>query len=182
MVYPKLTYGRDMRAVGLIVAGILLTGCSAGGDTQNASEPPPSVAIETPPVPEPTKEAEPETSNEPRPCEDVMFQRAQGTIRAQQSAFAASDYEAARAYASNGFRSTVSVEQFQQIIEGDYAFLLNDPTLTFTECRRRGDSALIRVDVSGSPVTVMVYGVVLENDSWFIDAATVAGVRQDVTT
>lgn len=171
-----------MRAVGVVVAGILLTGCTTGVDTQSASDPAPSVAVETPPTPELADDEQPESSNEPRPCEDVMFQRAQGTIRAQQSALAASDYEAARAYASNGFRSTVSVEQFQQIIEGDYAFLLDDPALTFTECQRRGDSALIRVDVSGSPVTVMVYGVVLENDSWFIDAATVAGVRQDVTT
>ena len=111
-----------------------------------------------------------------------MFQRAQGTIRAQQNALAKSDFEAARAYASDNFRSGVSVDQFQGIIEGNYSFLLEDPTLTFVDCQRRGDSALIRVEVAGSPVTIMLYGVVLENDSWFIDAASVAGTRDAVTT
>jgi len=38
------------------------------------------------------------------------------------------------------------------------------------------------VEVAGSPVTIMLYGVVLENDSWFIDAASVAGTRDAVTT
>jgi hypothetical protein len=111
-----------------------------------------------------------------------MFQRAQGTIRAQQSALAATDFEAARAYSSDGFRSGVTVEQFQTIIEANYAFLLDDPVLTFIDCQRRGDSAILRVEVEGSPITVMLYGVVLENDSWFIDAASVAGTRDAVTT
>lgn len=111
-----------------------------------------------------------------------MFQRAQGTIRAQQKALADSDFEAARSYSSQGFRSGVSVEQFQAIIEGSYEFLLEDPDITFVDCQRRNDSALIRVEVAGSPVTIMLYGVVLENESWFIDAASVAGTRDDVTT
>jgi hypothetical protein len=111
-----------------------------------------------------------------------MFQRAQGTIRAQQSALAQSDFEAARAFASDDFRSGVSVDQFQSIIEGNYSFLLDDPAITFVDCQRRGDSALIRVEVTGSPVTIMLYGVVLESEKWFIDAASVAGSREDVTT
>ena len=111
-----------------------------------------------------------------------MFQRAQGTIRAQQSALANSDFDAARAYASRQFRSTVSIEQFRAIIEGSFAFLLDDPALSFAACQRRGDSALLRVEVAGSPATTMVYVVVLENDSWFIDAASVAETSDDITT
>lgn len=111
-----------------------------------------------------------------------MFQRAQATIRSQQSAFSASDFEAARAYSSDSFRSGVSVEQFGRIIERNYAFLLDDPELTFVDCSRRGDSAILRVEVAGSPITIMLYGMVLENDGWFIDAASVAGTRDDVTT
>lgn len=169
-----------MRALGIGLAALLLAGCvsdvSTGG--QVASSPSSTTAS-----PSPTQEQEtPAPSTGAQPCEDVMFQRAQGTIRAQQQALANSDFEAARAYASNGFRSGVSVEQFQVIIEGRYAFLLGNPDITFADCQRRGDSALIRVEVAGSPVTIMLYGVVLENDSWFIDAASVAGTRDAVTT
>jgi hypothetical protein len=99
-----------------------------------------------------------------------MFQRAQGTIRSQQQALAARDFEAARAYASDSFRESVSVPDFRRIIQGNYAFLLDDPALGFLECQRQGDTALIQVEV-----LVMVW-------SWktIIDAASIAGSREDV--
>lgn len=181
-----------MRIVIVVAAGLLLVGC-AGGTAAGEDQPRESPsATSAPDVPEnaPTPETEsapesapsPEPSNVTAPCEDVMFQRAQGTIRAQQSALANSDFDAARAYASRQFRSSVSVEQFQEIIEGNYAFLLEDPALSFAACQRRGDSALLRVEVAGSPATIMVYVVVLENDAWFIDAASVAETRNEVMT
>lgn len=171
-----------MRILGLLVATVLLTGCASaittgGESTQDAPQ-----NTNAPAVPEDDDESTPESSNPAQPCEDVMFQRAQGTIRAQQSALANRDFEAARAYASDNFRSGVSVDQFQNIIEGSYSFLLGDPAIAFVDCQRRGDSALIRVEITGSPVTIMVYGVVLENEKWFIDAASVAGQRDAVTT
>jgi hypothetical protein len=180
-----------MRAACLVLSAALLTGCVTNATTGGAPEsgadstaestelpstPPASPEVESP-SPQPSA---PEPPPEAQPCEDLMFQRAQGTIRAQQSAFSASDFEAARAYASDNFRSGVSVDQFGMIIERNYAFLLDDPELTFVDCRRRGDSAILQVEVAGSPITIMVYGMVLENDGWFIDAASVAGTRESV--
>lgn len=176
-----------MRITGLLVVGLLLASCASdtttGGEPTQGSPPATSAPAEPEAVtsPEAAPESAPESAINAVPCEDVMFQRAQGTIRAQQSALAKSDFEAARAYASDNFRSGVSVDQFQGIIESNYSFLLGDPAVTFVDCQRRGDSALIRAEVAGSPVTVMLYGVVLENDSWFIDAASVAGTRDAVT-
>ena len=171
-----------MRVVVLAAAGLLLVGCASAtteGQEQSPQSPSkPSAPASSESAPEPS----PKSSNATAPCENVMFQRAQGTIRAQQSALANSDFGAARAYASRQFRSTVSVEQFKQIIEGNYAFLLDDPPLDFAACQRRGDSALLRVEVAGTPSTTMVYLVVLEDDSWFIDAASIAGSSNDVTT
>ena len=113
-----------------------------------------------------------------------MFQRAQGTIRSQQSAFAQQDFAAARAYASEFFRAGVSVAGFEAIIKGQYAFLLADPAIEFVDCQRLGESALIRVkvaDPASSSTVTMVYRVVLENESWFIDAASIADRRTEVT-
>ena len=113
-----------------------------------------------------------------------MFQRAQGTIRSQQSAFADQDFAAARAYASQFFRDGVSVSGFEAIIEGQYAFLLGDPAIEFIDCQRLGESALIRVEVDDAATTstvTMVYRVVLENESWFIDAASISDRRTNVT-
>ncbi len=171
-----------MRIICLLTASLLLVGCASQSTTggEQVQQTPPQTSAPTEPQPE--EESTPEPSIASQPCEDVMFQRAQGTIRAQQSALAQSDFEAARAFASDDFRSGVSVDQFQSIIEGNYSFLLDDPAITFVDCQRRGDSALIRVEVTGSPVTIMLYGVVLESEKWFIDAASVAGSREDVTT
>lgn len=173
-----------MRVFTVIAAGLLLAGCASDVNTVGETRPtkaPTSNAPETP-DPQTTPESAPDATSSATPCEDVMFQRAQGTIRAQQGALAKSDFESARAFASDNFRSGVSVDQFQGIIEGNYPFLLGNPTLTFVDCQRRDDSALIRVEVSGSPVRIMLYGVVLENEAWFIDAASVAGTRNAVTT
>lgn len=174
-----------MRVAILIGACVLLVGCATNSTTTRPPttlEPEATNASPTPETtPENTTRPSPTPSNSAMPCEDVMFQRAQGTIRAQQDALAAADFEAARAYASDNFRSGVSVGQFQAIIEGNYSFLLNDPAITFVDCQRRGDSALIRVEVEGSPITIMLYGVVLENESWFIDAASIAGTREPIT-
>lgn len=113
-----------------------------------------------------------------------MFQRAQGTIRSQQSAFAELDFAAARGYASESFRTGVSVPRFEAIIEGQYAFLLGDPAIEFIDCQRLGESALIDVEVD-DPATAstvaMVYRVVLENESWFIDAASISDRRTNIT-
>lgn len=182
-----------MKALIVAAAGLLLVGCATDVTTGSAppdatTQPAPTPAetspSDTPPAETSPSEASPsaEETEEALPCEDVMFQRAQGTIRSQQRALAAQDFEAARAYASDSFRESVSVPDFRRIIQGNYAFLLEDPTLGFLECQRQGDTALIQLEVGGSPVIVMVYRVVLENESWFIDAASIAGSREDVTT
>jgi hypothetical protein len=190
-----VNYRRGMRAACLVLSAALLTGCvteattggspetSADQSTEVPSTPPVSPEVESPsPQPSDSQAPAPEPAPAAQVCEELMFQRAQSTIRSQQAALSASDFEAARAYASDNFRSGVSVEQFGRIIERNYAFLLDDPELTFVDCSRRGDSAIVRVEVAGSPTMIMLYGMVLENDGWFIDAASVAGTREDVTT
>lgn len=182
-----------MRVVAVVLSALVLTGCASDATTGGASAntPPPTSEAPTPsatPTATPTatpsrspEEAEQPQRSEAVPCEDVMFQRAQNTIRSQQSAFANGDFTVARGYASDSFRESVTVEQFQGIIEGTYGFLLNSPELTFTDCQRAGETAYLQVEVAGSPITVMAYRMTLENESWFIDGAAIAGSREDVT-
>ena len=180
MVRAELNYGHRVRLITLMAVAVLVTGCASATTTTTGA----GTATQTESATPPTSTPELSTPEQPRECEQVMFQRAQGTIRAQQSAFAEQDFAAARAYASNFFRAGVSVPQFEAIIKGQYAFLLDDPGLEFLDCQRLGESALIRVEVddpaTASTVT-MVYRVVLENESWFIDAASVSDRSAAVT-
>ena len=163
----------------ILAAGLLaLTGCVSDETTGGERPTEPSPSAEISPAP---SESPDDSPDEAAPCEETMFQRAQNTIRSQQRAFANDDFAVARGYASQSFQGSVSVDQFQSIIEGTYAFLLDDPAVEFLDCQRLGETALIRVEISGSPIVTMAYRVVLENESWFIDAATVAGTREAVT-
>lgn len=187
-----MTYRPRMKVIiaGLAAAALLLAGCATQTTTGQApNSPSPTEAPDTPAPTEPeATQPEPEltepepTESEPVACEDLVFQRAQTTIRSQQDALGNSDFQAAWGFASPSFRSSVTVDAFQGIIEGTYPFLLDNPDLTFTECQRQGETAFLQVEVAGSPTVVMVYRVVLNEDVWFIDAASIAGSREDVTT
>lgn len=171
----------------LALAAVVLTGCASETTTGQAPE---TLAptIEENPTSEPAPEPDPEptepapTESQAVPCEDLMFQRAQSTIRSQQEALGNGDFQDAWGFASPSFRSSVTVDAFQGIIEDSYPFLLDNPDLAFLECQRQDSTAFFQVEVAGSPTVVMVYRVVLNEDVWFIDAASIAGSREDVTT
>lgn len=114
-------------------------------------------------------------------CDDTTVDAIQGTITQQQAAFGKRDYAGARALASERFRSTVAPEQFEVVIEGAYGFLIDDPSITFGPCTQEGDSALMTVEVAGDPAVLMEYRMVNERGGWFIDAAGVAGTREQLT-
>lgn len=184
MVRAELNYGHDVRLISLLLGAILLTGCAGAATTGAEPTTPTTPTTQPTPAMPATPTPEPSASEQPRDCERVMFQRAQGTIRSQQSAFAELDFAAARGYASESFRNGVSVPRFESIIRGRYRFLLDEPTIAFIDCQRLGESALIRVEFEDPPnatTVTMVYRVVLENESWFIDAASISDRRTDVT-
>lgn len=177
-----------MRWVALAAALVMLTGCvsdaTTGGESSSTPSQTPSSSPTTPDSTpqnsaEDTPEPEPEAAS-PALCGDTTFEGAQETIRNQQRAFAANDFATALTFSSKSFRSNVTLDSFAGIITGSYAFLLDDPAVDFLECQSDGESALMRVEVAGSPIMVMVYRLVLEDDAWFIDAASIAGSREAV--
>ena len=177
-----------------------MTGSTTGGQesTQTPAQTPtptPTQTQEPSPAPSPSSEPTPSQSEQPSQnpsqtpsqpdvqvaeCTQETFDATRQTIEGQQEAFATGDFATARTFSSQSFQSYVSVEQFQEIIVGTYPFLIDSPELAFPECQRETDTVLMRVEVDGSPSVIMIYRLVLEDDGWFIDGASIAGTREDV--
>ena len=193
-----------MRVVFPLLAAALLSACVTGSTTggQESTQTPAQTPTPTPtqtqepsPAPSPSSEPTPSQSEQPSQnpsqtpsqpdvqvaeCTQETFDATRQTIEGQQEAFATGDFAAARTFSSQSFQSYVSVEQFQEIIVGTYPFLIDSPELAFPECQRETDTVLMRVEVDGSPSIIMIYRLVLEDDDWFIDGASIAGTREDV--
>ena len=193
-----------MRVVFPLLAAALLSACVTGSTTggQESTQTPAQTPTPTPtqtqeasPAPSPSSEPTPSQSEQPSQnpsptpsqpevqvaeCTQETFDATRQTIEGQQEAFATGDFATARTFSSQSFQSYVSVEQFQEIIVGTYPFLLDSPELAFPECQRETDAVLMRVEVDGSPLVIMIYRLVLEDDGWFIDGASIAGTREDV--
>ena len=193
-----------MRVVFPLLAAALLSACVTGSTTggQESTQtpaqtptPPPTQTQEPSPAPSPSSEPTPSQSEQPSQnpsptpsqpdvqvaeCTQETFDATRQTIEGQQEAFATGDFATARTFSSQSFQSYVSVEQFQEIIVGTYPFLIDSPELAFPECQRETDTVLMRVEVDGSPSVIMIYRLVLEDDGWFIDGASIAGTREDV--
>ena len=193
-----------MRVVFPLLAAALLSACVTGSTTggQESTQTPAQTPTPTPtqtqeasPAPSPSSEPTPSQSEQPSQnpsqtpsqpdvqvaeCTQETFDATRQTIEGQQEAFATGDFATARTFSSQSFQSYVSVEQFQEIIVGTYPFLIDSPELAFPECQRETDTVLMRVEVDGSPSVIMIYRLVLEDDDWFIDGASIAGTREDV--
>ena len=193
-----------MRVVFPLLAAALLSACVTGSTTggQESTQTPAQTPTPTPtqtqepsPAPSPSSEPTPsqseqlsqnpsQTPSQPdvqvAECTQETFDATRQTIEGQQEAFATGDFATARTFSSQSFQSYVSVEQFQEIIVGTYPFLIDSPELAFPECQRETDTVLMRVEVDGSPSVIMIYRLVLEDDGWFIDGASIAGTREDV--
>ena len=193
-----------MRVVFPLLAAALLSACVTGSTTggQESTQTPEQTPTPTPaqtqepsPAPSPSSEPTPSQSEQPSQnpsqtpsqpdvpvaeCTQETFDATRQTIEGQQEAFATGDFATARTFSSQSFQSYVSVEQFQEIIVGTYPFLIDSPELAFPECQRETDTVLMRVEVDGSPSVIMIYRLVLEDDGWFIDGASIAGTREDV--
>ena len=193
-----------MRVVFPLLAAALLSACVTGSTTggQESTQTPAQTPTPTPtqtqeasPAPAPSSEPTPsqseqlsqnpsQTPSQPdvqvAECTQETFDATRQTIEGQQEAFATGDFATARTFSSQSFQSYVSVEQFQEIIVGTYPFLIGSPELAFPECQRETDTVLMRVEVDGSPSVIMIYRLVLEDDGWFIDGASITGTREDV--
>jgi len=73
-------------------------------------------------------------------------------ITKQITALANSDWQRAYSYSAKSFQSSISVDQFKEIIESGYLFLTENGNLTFGACRnsKNAFSQLLTVDSMGA--------------------------------
>jgi hypothetical protein len=83
-------------------------------------------------------------------------------ITKQITALANSDWKRAYSYSAKSFQSSVSADQFKEIIESGYLFLTENGNLTFGACRnsKKAFSQLLTVDSMGAKYE-LVYNLTL---------------------
>ena len=106
-------------------------------------------------------------------CPDDDLRQAQSVIVDQTRAMSAQDFATARSYASQAFQNAVSVAQFADIISNDYAYLLQNPQITFDDCSVIDAQGLListTFIVDGTTHNVD-YALVAEQGGWYINVA-----------
>lgn len=102
------------------------------------------------------------------------------TITGQQSAFADADFLTARAFASESFRSTITVDEFEYLITREYGFLLDDPPITVQKCAQVDRIGEVQLSVGTSTKRTMIYRLVRERGAWAIDGARVTTAQSGI--
>lgn len=102
------------------------------------------------------------------------------TISGQQAAFADADFSLARSFASEGFRSTITVDEFEFLIKREYGFLLDDPAVEVEKCAQVERVGEVQVRIGGSVERTMIYRLVRERGTWAIDGARVTSAPSGI--
>ena len=158
---------------------------TSSAPAQASSAPPtqsPSPTTPTPAQPSPTASSSSPSESRPSPgdCPQDVRADVERTIREQQDAFAELDFDGARQFATEAFRAIVEPDQFREIIEDQYAFLLTDPRLEFVACVSGGTVVETLVRVESEPRSTLRYRLMLEDAGWRIDGAVIVQTEDDL--
>lgn len=170
-----------VRTVLVAVSVFALLGCSSppvemgAADSPSTTPPVPSPQSESPPVESPPEE--PETVEVLESCTDQQLSGAQYTVTSQTDALRDGDFDAAYSYASPGFQSVVTLEQFSALILASYQPLLAaNATLEFGECLVGNGAEQLAIDVvlrgSGENALGLRYILVDGEQGWSVDGAS----------
>ena len=108
-------------------------------------------------------------------CEQELAARLVDVVSDQISSLSSGDFVMAWELASESFRAQVDVDQFESIIRGAYAFLLESPSVRVVQCQIVDDRAEVIVEVYSSSPVVMAYAMSRDEQRWAIESAGVLG-------
>jgi hypothetical protein len=103
-------------------------------------------------------------------------------ITGQLNAFASADAKGAYAFASEQFRSEVSLDDFAAIIAGQYSALLTLDSFEIGKCTPNESGFVFQVDIVDKEKQnfTMQYLLSLIDGQWGVDAATIAEKEADL--
>ena len=114
--------------------------------------------------------------NDPVACDQKTQIAIEEVINSQTKAFAESNYELAYSYASESFRSGVSLEGFVAIISSSYGPLIESSKLRFSGCLVNPNTGFGLIDVSflqaGDFVYALRYLVTDTQEGWRVQGAS----------
>ncbi len=112
-------------------------------------------------------------------CSQEEISGGSAWITGQLNAFSNSDAKAAYAFASEQFRSGVSLDEFASIIAGQYSALLNLETFEIINCVPIEMGFVFQVDLTDKEKNLFTVQYVLSliEGQWGVDAATISQVK-----
>jgi hypothetical protein len=116
-------------------------------------------------------------------CSDQQSAVVENHISKQIDAIANSNWQSAYSYAAASFQASVSLEQFKQVINRQYLYLIFNEGFTFSECKNtaQGINQIVVVDFQGRKRTLS-YDLTLIAERLGVVAATEIVVADEVAT
>jgi hypothetical protein len=116
-------------------------------------------------------------------CSDQQSAVVENHISKQIDAIANSNWQSAYSYAAASFQASVSLEQFKQVINRQYLYLIFNEGFTFGECKNtaQGINQIVVVDFQGRKRTLS-YDLTLIAERLGVVAATEIVVADEVAT
>lgn len=124
----------------------------------------------------PDSEPSPKASQALGQCSDEELAGGSAWITGQLKAFSNSDAKGAYSFASEQFRSGVSLDEFAAIISGQYSALLNLESFEIVECVAIEGGFVFQVNLVDKQEErfSMQYVLSLIENQWGVDAATIS--------
>jgi hypothetical protein len=116
-------------------------------------------------------------------CSDQQSAVVENHIGKQIDAIANSNWQSAYSYAAASFQASVSLEEFKQVINRQYLYLIFNEGFTFGDCKNtaQGINQIVVVDFQGGKRTLS-YDLTLIAERLGVVAATEISVADEVAT
>ena len=155
---------------------LITMGCASGTAGPESTG---AITTSTSVTPSPTRAPGDSGANDGR-CDAERTAELVAVVEAQIAALSRDDFAAARDFATDAFRSQVTVEQFTMIITGSYGFLLAGPEIVVSDCQGDATTAELQVNVYAREPVVMGYLLQRHDAGWAIDAAAVIDTLEGI--
>ena len=142
------------RLVGICICAVLLTGCAQQAAFDSLAD---------------------------GPCTGQQVELIDQHISGQIDALAKRDWKQAYSFASEDFQGRIGIDQFIEIIDSQYAMLINNQGYQFNQCDIAAGMIMQEVGVrSGAEVFNLTYRLSVNGSALGVEAAVINGVADQL--